>query len=347
MRLFLRITLLALLIVSCKNDKKTNENTTTEKTETQVFNDSSYVLNGDYPVGDVRRYGIFPDSLHSSGHPFTKKTRMETILDLSEQHNIEMIFPEGYYNKALIIRGRENINLKFQNAEFGGMIQIFEKDSTIANNINFKGDLVTYGGFFSRKAENLSVENLHIKSDISKSIEGLRSKGCLINAGSKNIKINTLTIDDLGSGSEKYKYVAAALSIQGWNNNPENVEIEKVHIKSTDRHGIYITGTDHLIGEVIIDKFGVGDSKFMDGMQDAVKGEEKEFKALWINKAYNGFIESVTINEQGSKAKYTAHFDAGDKTRPFTIGTFNVINDNPNITILEEDNNGVIIESQQ
>jgi len=347
MRFFLSITLLALVLVSCKNDTKVNQDTTTENTEAFVFNDSSYVLNGDYPVGDIRRYGVFPDSIHPSGHPFTKKTRIETILDLSEQHNIEMLFPKGYYNKALVIKGRENINLNFQNAEFGGMIQIFEQDSVFANNINLKGSLVTYGGFFSRNVENINIGNLQIKSDVSKNIEKLRSKGCLINAGSKNIKINNLIIDDLGSDSEKYKYVAAALSIQGWNNNPENVQIKKIHIKSTDRHGIYITGTDHLIGEVIIDKFGVGGSKDMSQMQDAAKGEEKDFKALWVNKCYNSSIESLIINEKGSKAKYTAHFDAGDKTRPFTIGTLNIINDNPNINILEEDNNGVIIEIQQ
>ena len=349
MRFFLSITLLALLLVSCKNDTKTNKDSATEAMETNVFNDSSYVLNADYPVGDVRRYGVFPDSIHPSGHPFTKKTRIETILDLSQQHNIEMLFPKGYYNKALIIKGRENINLNFQDAEFGGMIQIFEEDSVFANNINLKGSLVTYAGFFSRNAENINIGDLQIKSDVSKSIEELRSKGCLINAGSRNIKINNLIIDDLGSGSEKYKYVAAALSIQGWNNNPENIQIQRIHIKSSDRHGIYITGADHLLGEVIIDKFGVGSSKDMSPVQDAdnKKGENKEFKALWINKCYNSSIESVTINEKDSKGKHTAHFDYGQKDRPVIIGTFIVINDNPNIDILEEDINGVIIESNE
>jgi hypothetical protein len=146
---------------------------------------------------------------------------------------------------------------------------------------------------------------------------------------------------------EESQHNHAALSIDGWNNNPENVQIDKVHIKSTDRHGVYITGKDHLIGEVYIDKFGVGSSEHMSPMQDAVKGEEIEFKALWVNKCYNSYIEKVVINEKGSKAKYTAHFDYGDKTRPFTIGVLDIINDNPNINILEDNNNGVLIENQQ
>jgi hypothetical protein len=81
-------------------------------------------------------------------------------------------------------------------------------------------------------------------------------------------------------------------------------------------------------------------------MQDAEKGEETEFKALWVNKCYDSFIEKITINEQDSKGKYTAHFDYGNKSKPFTIGLLKVINDNPNINILEEDPNGVIIEQQ-
>ena len=85
----------------------------------------------------------------------------------------------------------------------------------------------------------------------------------------------------------------------------------------------------------------------MSPMQDAVKGEETEFKALWINKCYDSSIERVVINEKDSKAKYTAHFDYGDKTRPFTIGVLDIINDNPNTNILEDNNNGVLIENQQ
>jgi len=101
------------------------------------------------------------------------------------------------------------------------------------------------------------------------------------------------------------------------------------------------------LGEVFIEKFGIGSSEYMSLMQDAVKGEEIEFKALWVNKCYDSSIERVVIDEKGAKAKYTAHFDYGDKTRPFTIGVLEIINDNPNINILEDNNNSVLIENQQ
>ena len=348
MRFFFSITLLALVIVSCKNDPKTNKEGATDETEATVFNDSSYVLNNDYPVGDVRRYGVFPDSSFLAQHPFTKETKMKTILDIAENHDVELFFPKGNYRRALILDSRIGLKISFDNAEFDLVHITNNTESKIRpKDIELKGTIITYDRLGITEAENISIDSVIIKSDITKNIKGMRSRGCHIYYGCKGISIKYLEIDDFGSGDVNYQHNHAALAIDGWNNNPENVQIQKVHIKSTDRHGIYITGTDHLIGEVIIDRFGVGSSKDMSPMQDAVKGEEKEFKALWINKSYNSFIENITINEKDSKGKYTAHFDAGDKTRPFTIGTFKVINDNPKINILEEDNNGVIIEIKQ
>jgi hypothetical protein len=346
MRLFLSIFLLALLLTSCKNYAKNNQDTTTEKTESSVFNDYLYVLDNDFPVGDARRYGLTAENARST-HPKSGKTRMATILDMAEDTGMEISFPSGYYAMDLTLDSRKNLNLRFNKSEFSliHITQLNEEDP-IPENITLKGTLISYARLGITEANNISIDSVILKTDITKNLYGIRNTGCHIYHGCKNIKINYLEVNDLGSGSDRYKYTHAALAIDGWNNNPENVEIKKVHIKSTDRHGIYITGSDHLIGEVIIDKFGVGDSEF-DGIQDAAKGEEKDFKALWVNKCYNSSIESITINEKGSNAKYTAHFDSGDKTRPFIIGTLKIINDNPNITILEEDNNGVIIESQQ
>ncbi len=346
------ITLLTLIvfIASCKNDSTKKEQVIDNKVEAvKTFDDSDYALNPDYKVGDVRRYGIFPDSAYAANHPFSKKSKIETILDLAQNEEIEMSFPKGYYKTSIFIKGRENITLKFDDAEFGGVIQIIENDSTPSQNITFKGSLSSYVGFLSRKSNDISINDLTIKSNKDKNIYGLLSQGCHIYAGTKNISINELIIEGLGSGGDKYKNYHAALAVDGWNNNPENVQIKKVHIKSSDRHGIYLTGKDHLIGDVIIDKFGDGSSKDMSGMQDANNeiGENKEFKALWVNKCYDSFIEKITINEKDSKGKYTAHFDYGDKNRPVTIGTFKVENDSPKINILEEDTNGVIIEIKE
>lgn len=339
MKKFITVVLIITLF-SCKSDKKTSDSSEKDITEA-VFDDSKYVLDASFEIGDVRRYGIFPDSVYAFNHPYTKKRKLETILDLSENHGVLVNFPKGYYKMDLVIRGRKNVKLNFENAEFGGMIQIFEQDSIESENITLKGDIVSYAGLFTRKSSNIDINNIVLKSDIEKNIYKMRSKGCHIYAGSSNITINNLIVEDLGSGSEKYVYSHAAIAIDGWNDNPTDVTINKAHIKSTDRHGVYMTGTDNYIKELIIDKFGIGTSEFMDGMQDAAKGEEKEFTALWINKCYDCAFDKVTINEKESKGKYTAFFDAGDKTRPTLIGEMIILNDNKAIDIKRDPNTAV------
>ena len=339
----LKIFILAMFcFLSCKNEK---QNTNKDSSETKkVFNDSSYVLEPKFPTGDARRYGVTAKTA-KIGHPYTGKNRLITALDIAEEHGVEMSFPEGYYEMDLILDSRKNLTLMFKNSEFN-LIHITQpNDSSLSpKNLTLKGTLIAYDRLAITEAENISIDTVYLRTDITKNLRKTKGRGCHIYHGSKDIKIKYLQVDDLGSDPIQDKYTHAALAIDGWNNNPINVQIEKIYIKSTDRHGIYITGKDHLIGDVVIDKFGVGASEGMDGMQDAQPGEEKDFKALWVNKCYDSFIENITINEKDSKAKYTAHFDAGDKTRPFTIGNFKVINDNPKIDILEEESSGVVVE---
>lgn len=337
--------LISIMFFSCKDETKNNSETGT--IEVDKFDDSAYVLDELYAVGDARRYGLTAETAGQS-HPASGRNRLTTVLDIAENSGMEVTFPSGYYGLDLNLDSRRNLKLKFYNSEFA-VISIAQSNDTLPKpqNITLKGTLISYARLGLTEALNISIDSVILKTDTSKNLWGLRNMGCHIYHGSKNIKINYLEVQDLGSGSDKYAHTHAAVAIYGWNNNPENVQIKKIHIKSTDRHGIYMTGKDHLIEEVIIDKFGVGSSLDMDGMQDSEKGEEKDFKALWINKCYDSFIENITINEKDSKAKYTAHFDSGDKQRPMIIGTFKVINDNSNINILEEESSGVIIEIQK
>ena len=282
------LTAILLTTTFCKdaenNTKDPNQNTN-EKVQ---FNDKDYVLNSNYPVGDVRRYGVFPDSSYASIHPFTKEPKITTVLNLCEQQGIEMFFPKGYYGMALILDSRKNMTLRFDGAEFD-IIHITDNSESKGKpeNITLKGSVTTYDRLGITEALNISIDTVYVKTDITKNFRKLRSRGCHIYYGCKNITIKCLEIDDFGSGGPDYQHNHAALAIDGWGNNPENVQIKKVYIKSTDRHGVYITGIDHIIDEIVIDKFGMGTSDDMSPMQDADKGEEKDFKAVWINRSYN------------------------------------------------------------
>jgi len=341
--------LLVLIVAPCFSscEKSANNKSENDKVEiNEVFNDSNYVVNSNYSLGDVRRYGIFPDSAFSNTHPFTKEPKFKTVLDLSEEYGIELFFPRGYYKRALILDSRKNVTINFDMAEFD-VIHVTHNSSSKASpeNINLKGRVVSYDRLGITEAKNINIDTVYLKTDTTKNLRNMRGRGCHIYHGCNNIKIKYLEIDDFGSGDKSYQHNHAAIAIDGYGNNPINVQINKAIIKSTDRHGLYITGKDHLIGEIIIQKYGIGSSKEMSGMQDADKGEEKEFKALWINKCYNSFIENIVINEKDSKGKYTAHFDSGNNTRPVTIGYLEVVNDNPKIGILKGKDNAVVIEN--
>ena len=333
---------LTLVFTSCKNEEK-NLNSLPEA---KAFNESDYVVNIHFKVGDVRRYGVFPDSAFAANHPFTKESKMKTVLDLAENHGIELFFPKGNYKGALVLDSRKNLDIRFDLAEFDVIHITNDATSKVTpENINLKGQIIVYDRLGITEAHKISIDTVYLKSNTEKNLRQMRGRGCHIYHGCNDIKIKYLEIEDFGSGDKSYQHNHAALAIDGYKNNPINVQIEKLYIKSTDRHGIYITGQGHDIGEVVIDRFGMGSSKEMSGMQDAQKNEEKEFKAIWINKCYNSSIKKITINEKNSKGKYTAHFDSGTQEKPVKIGVIKILNDNPKINILKEDPNGVIINT--
>jgi hypothetical protein len=336
------VTLLIITFFSCKSDQKIEVINKEEVNET-VFDDSKYVLNNSFQMGDARRYGVTAKTARMS-HPSLGKQRMSAVLDLAEESGMEISFPSGYYGMDLTLDSRRDLKLRFNNSEFS-LIHITQrkKEDSIPKNITLKGTLIAYARLGITEAQNISIDSVILKTDVNKNLYKLRNTGCHIYHGCENISINYLEVQDLGSGSEKYKYTHAAIAIDGWNNNPSNITINKAYIKSTDRHGVYITGTDNYIKELTIDKFGVGSSEFMNGMQDAdnAKGEHKEFTALWINKCYDCTFDKVTINEKDSKGKYTAFFDAGNKLKATIIDELVVLNDNPSITIKREPNTAV------
>jgi O-antigen/teichoic acid export membrane protein len=300
-----------------------------------ILNEADYILDDTYPKSDARRYGLTAKDAGKI-HLVSGKNRLNTVLDIAEATGEEMIFPKGNYNMSLILDHRRNLKLRFNKSEFH-LVHITQVHDSLPKprNIEIKGTIVIYDRLGMTEANNIKIDSAILKSNIKKN---LRNKGCHIYHGCNDIKIGYLEVQDIGSGSNFYKNTHAALAIDGNKNNPKNVTINKLYIKSTDRHGVYITGNNHLIKEIIIDKFGMGSSEGISGMQNANndKGENKEFTALWINKCSNCNFKKVTINEKESKGKHTVFFDHGNKFKPSTIDQLIILNDNSLINIKKE-----------
>ncbi len=311
----------------------------------QLKEELAYALHKEYPIGDVRRYGIFPDSTYTFSHPVSKKSKMMTALDLAEKQNIELFFPKGYYNSSLLLDSRKNLKLRFDKAEFDliNMTRLKKGDEE-PENIVFKGTVISYERLGLMHAKNIVMDSVLIKSDTVKSIRKMRSRGCHIYFGCEDIRINYLFVEDVGSDDKRYQHTHAALAVDGYKDNPKSLHIKKLHIQSTDRHGIYLTGSGHKIDEVIIDRFGIGSSENMSGMQDSGPLENTLFSAIWINRCYDSEIGKIVINAKNSDGYFTANFDEGDSLRPVKIKEMTIHNFDRTLPVYFADNTGVILE---
>ncbi len=307
-----------------------------EKKSFLVINENDYIINKEYAQGDVRLYGVFPDKAVNSDY-------LESVLYLA-QSGIKMKFPKGYYDVNLFIKGKKNIELYFDDCEFSGQIQITEdKNNQKSRNIKLKGKITSFSKFFTRHSSQISIDTLILASNPIKNKYNERSLGCNIYSGTQFLSIKKLLIEDLGSGSNHFDYSLAALQIHGWGNNPKGVFIEEAIIEASDRHGAYITGSEHLINNLIVKKVGQGTIVNNKGLEDADIEDIYSIKAVWLNKCKNSKFNKIIIDCKNTEADYTICFDEGSFSEPTIVDSLNIINNLNALKMLPKDNTNVIV----
>ena len=112
-----------LALISCKKESKKEKpvqdlNVETVK-EVENLEELKYVTNDNFPIGDVRRYGIKIEG-GDPKHPYTQKLITLSLFELAEKENIELFFPKGFYKFGLYFKGVKNVKIKFDEAEFAG-----------------------------------------------------------------------------------------------------------------------------------------------------------------------------------------------------------------------------------
>ncbi|WP_452225477.1 hypothetical protein [Lacinutrix chionoecetis] len=271
--------------------------------------ENKYVVNKDFKVGDVRRYGVTPNQ------DFDLKFLQEA-LDVAEK-GVELFFPEGTYKGGFNINSRKNIEIYFDNASFTNVIHITNENGDKSSNINLKGKLITYDRFGVYESDNIKVDTLIIKSNKNIHEDRKESRGCHIYTNTTNLSINYLKIEDLGD-EEKNNH--AALAVDGFPNYPKNIHIKKAIIESSKRHGAYIMGFNHKIDTLIVNNYGIGNGVNMSAMQGKTHYNEKNFIGIWFNECYNTQINYLEINKAKSENEYLdIFFDMGDKKYPIKI----------------------------
>lgn len=275
------------------------------------------VVNPEYQYGDVRRYGIFPDGITN----WQNTSNMNYVIANSINLGMEMYWCDGYYATQINI-GRSNVTMRFsENAEFGGLIHIVSPYSqSTANprvgehpikNITIRGRLQTYSRYGQTDTENVFVEKIHLLSDDTKNIDiGRIGGGAHIYWGNNNFWCDEIVADDADNTEHT---LDAAISIDGYGDNPKNFHIGKIHIKDSSVHGLYLTGTGHWIGEVTVDAFGYGEY-YGSGLQDSNGlAQSQELCGVWLNRIGDSYIGKISVNQAltgtRTNAKYSVRVD--------------------------------------
>lgn len=304
---------LSILFISCDYDKN---NKIEGPKINNTFNDSSFVKNTSFPKGDLRRYGIYPDTKINS------KT-LEGIFEMA-QNGTTIHFPKGSYSTNVIIKGLSDLTLSFDDATICGALYILDSAEKQSNRIEIKGSLTILDKLFIRKSRNIIFNKVKVKTDTINNLLNKKNRGVSIYVGSKNILIKNLEIYNTGgTKDEHYKFSAAALQIHGWNNNPENINIEHLLIKDADRSAVYLTGNNQTIKKANIVEYGLGSAKNMFGLDDAKPGTEKQFSGFWINKCNDCVIDSLQISNI-SKKVFSLKFGLGAYSKPTFINNLSL-----------------------
>lgn len=283
------------------------------------------VINKKYDYGDCRRYGMF-----ANGESCQEES--DNALKSCAVLGIPLILKPGLYKTQLNV-GYSNSYIKFEKgAEVTGLIHVYVPDGKEPiENIKFEGDVITYDRFGTRNLNGLFFDRIIVKSDGSKATDypGINGRGCHISPNTKNVFGHELIVEGLDDDGFNNH---AAISIDGYSGNPSNINIDTIVVKDSEVHGVYLTGTGHNIGNIIVENFGKGEFKGTVGMEDSGGLQQsQELKGVWLNRCWNTNIGNITVSCSGANAnaKYCVMIDEtgkGSNIGAVNIGNINISN---------------------
>ena len=315
------VTLLVFLIfMGCKEEKNNNQDVNNigdlEQPENKIKSIiDSLTVDTTYHINDVRRYGMLPNK-GVGVHPKTKKKIIDEIIRLAE-YGQYLEFPSGYFKTPLILSGKSDINLRFNKTVFAGGILINGTEASPSGKISLKGNVSTYSTFNCSFVDDVSIDSLSIKNNKEYNISGMESSGCNIYNGTKSLYIDYLEIEGTGSESDQFRYTPAGLMIHGNSPKPYDVLIKEAYIRSSDRHGAYLSGNFIEIDTLKINSYALGTIDNLQPIAYTKSGDEKKITGLWLNRFNNSTINNLVINtEVAKKAMDAIYLDVGDSDSP-------------------------------
>ena len=280
------------------------------------------VTNLGYPVSDVRRYGVIPNDV--STDPTEQGNRLIAAVNADAAAGRTTFIPAGYYRCGLNINVSKARLRVEPGAEFGGIIHIGSVGTDNITDVVITGPLVTYDRFGIFKVDGFKFDTALCKSDGTKNVPnpGSRGRGCHIYNNASNISGRLIEVQDMDAASPG---ADAAISIDGFQTNPSNIDITTLRVRKSDVHGVYLTGWGHKFGLVKVDEWGAG-TYVGSGLQDANSlAQSQELKGFWSNRCNQSRIDRLVVN-QGTGTRTNAAYDVmvdetTVTTAPITAGS--------------------------
>ncbi|MGB0357159.1 MAG: hypothetical protein ACPGC2_00375 [Flavobacteriaceae bacterium] len=303
-----------------------------------VIEDSKWVIDSTLPKGHIGRYGILPNTYYSDA-------QVKKVLEMNAL-GVELFFPNDTYDINLVFDSSKGNKIVFDNTTIKGRLYIIGSDGALSKDIQLLGKLKVLDKVFLRHAQNIKLETLKVISDPTNSKRGTDNPGVSIYAGVDTLILDSLFIENPTQNNQDHnKFSAAALQVHGWNNNPKNISIDYVYIKNSGRSAVYLTGENHEIGTLIIDSFGGTEDTNMAGLEDAIPGDEKKYKALWINKCNNCIVYEAEIIQELNENTHHLAVGIGDTSKPSIIEQLSFVSDNGEVSVLERIPSNVIVRN--
>lgn len=301
-------------------------------------NDTDYVKFGNYRKGDVRRYGVFPDSTTRAGI-------VDSLLDLGSKGQ-PLNFPQGTYRLNLVFRGRTDIDIAFDSCVIEGRMDIDHNDGLRSERLRFRGDLTLMDRLFIRQSSDLYFDTLRVRSPMLK--KAPRNRGVNIYAGSERISFGLLRVSDTGGhGEKREEFTAAAIQLHGWNDNPAYVRVGHLQVVNSPRTGAYITGKGHRFGRISIDGFGLGTPDNMRPLDDAPAGSERNFAGLWLNKCDDCWFGAVVIRTAPAPGLRSLKLNLGRPDQPTIIEKLVLAGGATQMTVEDDPKTNILVKAYE
>lgn len=283
MKKYILLITVLVTVFSCKKEKEIKS----PKITYDVVLEQNLTVNDTYAIGDVRRYGVMPDT-GIGVHPKTKNRKIDELIKLASS-GLEIVFPKGYYKTSLILSKKANITMKFNDAAFSGSVQL--KDST--HNIRLNGHIKSYSSFVFNTAHNITCNKLTVLDNTEKNISKLRPSGVHILNDSRDITIDKIIVKGVGEN----KYSHAALKVYGYPKLPSYVRIDELSVESSDVNGVLIMGEEIYINKVAVKSFGHAKENNLAKLSNLPKDFDKNnYVGLWLNKNTSSIYKYVSVN---------------------------------------------------